>query len=1000
MSRPESTLPPRPRGRALRPCASAFLAGLLAILAAAALAPAAQAGFGIKTWEAATCKLDVPECLYTSPEPQFYNQAAGHPPLGITAFEVNTGGLGEPEGQLKDVRVDIPPGLSTNPQAVPQCTQAEFNSLAGCSPTTQVGVNEVTAFVGVTKLGPIPLAVYNLVPPEGVPAEFGFNLKVGPVESKTLIVGGVSWYHEPETSENSGVPTGDYHEYFKIQEIPTTLSIVKTRLKFTGTAGDGTFLTIPSHCGTQTSYLHIDSHEAPGEFQARQTVSGEPPKAISVSGCEHVPFGPSLSLSPGPAEAAADQPDGVGVDLHIPQSPNGGGNPNSSDLQTARVTLPAGLTANPSAAHGLEGCTEAQIGIGTNNPIGCPAASRIGSVAIETPVLPPGSLVGNVYLGKPATGPITGPPFSVYIGVESHRYGVGIRLRGSVAADEATGQLTATFENNPPDPFEDFRVIFTGGPRAPLANPLFCAANAVSSLAPYTGQPAANVLLTSPFSPGGGSVCSATAPFVLAQSTQNASASAGAYTSYTFNLVRADGQQYLSHLRTVLPAGLVGVIPSVTLCGEPQAQAGTCPAPSEIGTATVNVGAGSEPYAFSGPVFLTGPYGGAPYGLSVPVPALAGPFNLGTVVTRAAISVEPHSGRVIANSSLPTIVKGVPLRLKSLSVAVNRPSFLLNPTSCGPLATDSTLTSTSLATQPVSSPFQVAACGSLAFKPSFAASTNAHANKASGALLRVNVTQGAHQANIRSVFTQLPLQLPSRLTTLQKACPEATFAANPFSCPSGSNVGSATAITPVLANRLSGPAYLVSHGGAAFPDLDVVLEGNGVRVILEGKTDIKKGITTSNFATLPDVPVTSFALTLPMGPHSALGAYGSLCAHTLVMPTIITAQSGAQVKQKTKISVAGCPVKILRRRIVHHVLVLTVQTFGAGRLIVTGKNLKTASRSVRGPAITTVRVRLTSGGSRTLGRRGKLKVRVRVRFAPRQRGESGSIASTTVSFRH
>jgi hypothetical protein len=382
------------------------------------------------------------------------------------------------------------------------------------------------------------------------------------------------------------------------------------------------------------------------------------------------------------------------------------------------------------------------------------------------------------------------------------------------------------------------------------------------------------------------------------------------------------------------------------------------------------------------------------------VPALAGPFNLGTVVTRAAISVEPHSGRVIANSSLPTIVKGVPLRLKSLSVAVNRPSFLLNPTSCGPLATDSTLTSTSLATQPVSSPFQVAACGSLAFKPSFAASTNAHANKASGALLRVNVTQGAHQANIRSVFTQLPLQLPSRLTTLQKACPEATFAANPFSCPSGSNVGSATAITPVLANRLSGPAYLVSHGGAAFPDLDVVLEGNGVRVILEGKTDIKKGITTSNFATLPDVPVTSFALTLPMGPHSALGAYGSLCAHTLVMPTIITAQSGAQVKQKTKISVAGCPVKILRRRIVHHVLVLTVQTFGAGRLIVTGKNLKTASRSVRGPAITTVRVRLTSGGSRTLGRRGKLKVRVRVRFAPRQRGESGSIASTTVSFRH
>ncbi|HEV2924111.1 MAG TPA: hypothetical protein VGW98_08765 [Solirubrobacteraceae bacterium] len=969
-------------------------------MAAAALAPTAQAEFGIKTWEAGTCKSDLPECLYTAAESQFYTQAAGHPPLGITAFEVNTGPpLGAPEGQLKDVRVDIPPGLSTNPQAVPQCTEGEFNSLAGCSPTAQVGVNEVTAFVGVTKLGPISLPVYNLVPPEGVPAEFGFNLKVGPVESKTLIVGGVSWYHEPESSENSGVPTGDYHEFFTIRGIPTTLSIVKTRLKFTGTAGNGTFLTLPSTCGTQTSYLHIDSYAAPGQFQARATVSGEPPKAISVSGCEQVPFGPGLALSPGPGEAAADSPDGLTVDLHVPQNPNGTGSPDSADLRTAHVTLPEGITANPSSAHGLEGCTEAQIGIGANAPIACPEASKIGTVAIETPVLRPGSLVGSIYLGKPANGPIPGPPFTVYLGVESKRYGVGVRLKGVTDVNESTGQLTATFENNPPDPFEDFTVTFKGGPRSPLANPLTCAPQPLSSLDPYTGQAPAAVTMSSPFSAGPGSVCSLTAPFALTQSTQNASTTAGSYTSYTFNLARSDAQQYLSTVRTVLPAGLVGVIPSVTLCGEPQARAGACPPASQIGTASVTVGAGGEPYPFSGPVFLTGPYNGAPYGLSVPVPAVAGPFNLGPVVTRAAIAVDPYSGRVTATSSLPTIVKGVPLRLRSLNVAVNRPSFLLNPTNCGSLSTDSALTSTFLATQLVSSPFQVGACGALAFKPSFAASTNSHANKASGALLQVNVTQRAHEANIRSVFTQLPLQLPSRLTTLQKACPEATFAANPFSCPSGSNVGSATAVTPVLPNRLTGPAYLVSHGGGAFPDLDVVLEGNGVRVILVGNTDIKHGITTSNFATLPDVPVTSFALTLPMGPHSALGAFGSLCGHTLLMPTIITAQSGAQVKQNTKIAVAGCPIKILRRRIVHHTLLITVQAFGAGRVIVTGKNLASASKSVRGPAITTLRVRLSAGGSRTLASHGKLKIRLRVRFSPKPRGESGSSASTTVTFR-
>jgi hypothetical protein len=981
------------------------LSALLASAIVAAAAPAAQAEFGIKTWEAGTCKLDTPECIYTSPASQFYTQAAGHPPLGITAFEVNTAPpFGEPDGKLKDVRVDIPPGLSTNPQALPECTEAEFKSITGCSPTTLVGENEITAFVGVTKFGPVHLPIYNLAPPEGVPAEFGFNLEVGPVKTQILIVGGVSWYHEPETAENSGVPTGDYHEFFTIREIPETLSIVKTRLKFTGTAGDGTFLTLPSNCGTQTSYLHIDSHGEPGQFRARATVSGEPPKAISVSGCDKVPFGPSLSLASGLGEASADQPDGIGVDLHVPQNPNGVVSPNSADLQTAQVTLPEGMTANPSAAHGLDGCTEAQIGIGTNNPIGCPPASNIGSVAIETPVLPPGTLVGNVYLGKPSGGPITGPPFTVYLGVESHRYGVGVRLKGSVAANPTTGQLTATFENNPEDQFEDFRLALRGGSRASLANPLVCATAPLGSLAPYTGQPAASVLLTSPFSPGSGSACSPTAPFSLTQGTLNATGSAGAYTSYTFNLTRADGQQYLSKVSTVLPAGLVGVIPSVTLCGEPQAAAGTCPAASQIGTATTTVGAGTEPYAFSGPVFLTGPYNGGPYGLSIPVPAAAGPFDLGSgacdcVVTRAAISVDPNSGRVITTSALPTIVKGVPLRLRSLSVAINRPSFLLNPTNCGTLTTNSSLTSTFNAAQALSSPFQVSNCGALAFKPTFAASSSKNATKAGGASLQVNVTQGAHQANIRSVFTQLPLQLPSRLTTLQKACPEATFAANPQSCPAASNVGSATATTPVLPGHLTGPAYLVSHGGAAFPDLDIVLEDAGVRVILVGNTNIKNGITTSNFASIPDVPVSSFTLTLPMGPHSALAAYGNLCAHPLTMPTIITAQNGSQIKQNTRISVAGCGIRILRRRIRGHKLILTIETPAAGRVIVTSKGLKTTSRSVRRAGTTTLKIPLSGRGLSMLRSHRRLKIGVRVRFVPRAKSEPRSSASTTVTFR-
>jgi hypothetical protein len=253
-----------------------WLVGAAAAAVMALCAPVAQAEFGVKTFEAGTCKTDTPECSYSSPESQFYTQAAGHPPLGITGFEVNTQPSGEPDGNIRDVRVDIPPGLAVNPEATEQCTKSQFESTK-CPAGSQVGVDEITAFVGITPFGPVSLPMYNIVPPEGVPAEFGFALKVEPlVDIHVYIVGGISWYHEAETSENSKVPTGDYHEFFTIKEIPTTISLVKSRLKFTGTAGDGTFLTLPSLCSTQTSYLHADSYQNPGLFEGYQSVSGEP----------------------------------------------------------------------------------------------------------------------------------------------------------------------------------------------------------------------------------------------------------------------------------------------------------------------------------------------------------------------------------------------------------------------------------------------------------------------------------------------------------------------------------------------------------------------------------------------------------------------------------------------------------------------------------------------------------------------------------------------------
>ena len=999
------------------------------------IAPSAQASFGVSLWEAGTCVNHT--CTYESVEKELqekgrseeaFTQAAGHPPWGMTTFELNHTKVGlaeEPDGApLKRVRVDVAPGLASDPQAPldaegKKCTIKQFEAITGpeCPPGTEVGTDEATVFLGALDV-PAEGKVYNLEPEPGEPAP-GLNFEPIPLLfgiaithetplhtlalERSFLQGHVSWAREKSLEERcarepgacppGGIPSGDYHEWFEINNLSETTPVLKSKLNFNGRAG-GNFITLPSECSTSTAnYIEVESWN--GERSSTQTHT-----PVGVERCDKVPFKPTVEVHPETAQS--DQPDGATAEVKVPQHA-GEAEINSSDVKDAHVTLPEGLTLNSAAARGLRACTPAQIGIGTTKAVECPPASRVGEVTIEAD-LPEKSLAGNVYLGAPEGEPITTPPFTIYIDAESARYGVSVRLQGQVRPNPVTGRLETTFLANPQQPFSDLILKPKGGAQAPLANPLACGTEFAEAIfTAYSGPTAP--LTPSPFTTSG---CASPLPFSLSQSTSDQPPNAGAFgsTAYTFNLTRADGQQYLSKVATALPLGFVGAIGAVTLCGEPQAALGTCSAASRIGTATVSVGAGPEPFPLSAPVFLTGPYGGGPFGLSIAVPAAAGPFNFGTIVTRAAITIDPHTGRVSATSSpLPTIVQGVPVRLKSIGVTVNRPDFLYNPTNCGALATETTLTSTFGATQSLSSPFGVTNCGALAFTPSFTASTSANASKANGARLQVSVTQPAHQANIRSVVTSLPVQLPSRLTTLQQACPEATYAADPLSCPVGSNVGSAVASTPVLPDVLSGPAYLVSHGGAAFPDLDLLLEGDGVRVILEGHTNIKGGITTSTFASLPDVPVSSFSLTLPMGPHSALAAYGNLCTQALVMPTTITAQNGAQVKQNTHIFVTGCPhsashscIRVLRRKLVRHVLRLAVRTCAAGRIRASGRYLKSASRRLRrAPATATLKMPLTRAGLRALRVHRPLKLRVRVTLIPSRHGEPRSTASTTIA---
>ena len=506
---------------------------------------------------------------------------------------------------------------------------------------------------------PLSGTVYNLEQASGLASEFGVALSLEPlgkpgVFAHTIVEGHV------ETAT-------DYHDYFEINVSPE-LPLISSRLSFKGNIGEGKapfgsggFLTNATSClgsgPATTSKLTLHSEEG-------ATTEGTYTTPIGIDECGAVPFGgavgPAFALSP--ESTHSDAPNGIttsvteGHDL----SPTG---TDSSQVKSATITLPEGLTINPSAAHEVsKACTAAQIGIGSHAPVTCPAESKIGTVTLDVPGLPtneeePEALHGTLYLGAPDGEPITKPPYLVYIEAESARYGLSVRLKGQISPDLLTGRLTATFGDapgQPPEqPFSNLVLHLNSGQNAPLANPLTCGpATTQASFDPYSApgsmfSPAIDPFTVDNASTGG--ACPATPPLAVTQATANQTTNAGGHTSYTFALTRPEGNQYVSTVKTTLPAGLVGAIPTATLCPEAQAAGGGCPSTSQIGEANVTAGSGATPFLFKGPVYLTGPYNGAPYGMSIQVPAVAGPFNLGTVITRSKLEIDPYTARVICD---------------------------------------------------------------------------------------------------------------------------------------------------------------------------------------------------------------------------------------------------------------------------------------------------------------------------------------------------------------
>jgi NHL repeat len=862
-------------------------------------------------------------------EGQPYTQAGGHPYEWTTSFAFNTlpAEIAEKKLQaaganIRDVETELPPGLIANATATPTCPRY-LVATEQCSPDTQVGEIEVVDAEENHFFEPL----YNVTPPASVPLELGAvvanfvrvyidgNVRTGGDYGATAKVLSTSEEDNLVSSRVTiwGVPADPSHDKRRICPIPGE-QVPVGQTACPTSAPRIPFLTNPTSCpGTPlVAQLRVDTWQAPGKFTS---ASSEIP---AMTGCELLDFTPSVSIAPD--TTVADAPSGLSANIEVPQNETPTGLATSS-LENTSVELPAGVSVSPSAANGLEACSEAQIGLHDEAAPQCPNGSKIGTVEITSPLISD-HLTGGVYVARQGENPFHSL-LAMYIAAEAD--GARVKLAGHIVADPVTGQLTTTFTETPQIPFNDFKLNLFGGRRGALATPNACGAPSTNvSLAPWDGLAATS--FSEPFTTSTGCVSG----FSPAFEAGTVSAQAGAYAPFTLSFSRGDSEENLAGATVTLPPGLIGKIAGVAQCSDAQLAAAaaksgvaeqaspSCPAGSLIGTVQTTAGPGPSPVSVSGKAYLTGPYKGGPYGIAVMVPAVAGPYDLGTVVIRQSLRIDPRDAHVTDTSDpFPTILQGVPLRIKSVNVTLDRPGFTFNPTGCEPKTINATLQSTGGANAAVSSHFQAANCASLKFAPKFTASTAGKASKANGASLDVKVgyPTGAlgTYANIKAVKVDLPKQLPSRLTTLQKACLAATFEANPASCPKASNVGNATATTPVLNVPLTGPAYIVSHGGEAFPDLEIVLQGENVTLILVGNTQIKNGITSSTFKTVPDAPVSSFELKLPTGQFSILGANVpqskkyNLCGQNLPMPTMITAQNGAVIKQTTKIAVTGCP---------------------------------------------------------------------------------------------
>jgi len=909
----------------------------IAVLIAVALtclvgtAPA-QAAFGLKDLG----------LTFTSASGGLATEAGSHPYAMNNTLAVTTAGSPGsevPEGAVRDLRIDLPPGFSGDVFATPRCTGADFAAIdphtkdTSCADSSAVGV--VEARVGLPAPGTIFAAVYNLVPTPGKVAKLGFVVQSVPV---TVDIGlsEEAPYHVVASLTDVSQAILFYGSNVTLWGNPASSIHDDERgdcIEPTGPSGDSCpidiaerpFLTLPTACtGPLTTTFSALA------WNTGESASGTA-ATTAIDGCSRLPFAPTIQAQP--TGRSAESPTGLDFEVEVRdeglRTPTGYA---QSTVKKAVATLPEGMAINPSQAEGLGACSEADLARekpDSEAGSGCPNSSKIGGVEVETPILEGQILKGSLFVATPFENP-TGSLIALYMVIKSSDLGVVFKLRGKVEADPETGQLSGSFDELPQFPFSHFRLHFREGERSSLVTPPRCGDFRTEIVFTPWANPQTTYTTGADFkvtSGTGGAPCPAgPPPFRPGFEAGSINNSAGLFSPFYMRLTRRDGEQNLTRFSSVLPPGVTGKIAGLQKCsdgsiGTAKARSGraeraqpSCPTGSRIGHVLAGAGVGSELTRVPGEVYLAGPYGTAPLSAVAIVPAVAGPFDLGTVVTRVALTVNPDTAEVEVDGAhsdpIPHILAGIPLKLRDLRVYVDRPDFALNPTDCNPPSTRAILfggfldlfSSADDVSVPLSARYQAASCASLDFKPKLAMSLTGGTRRGDHPALRSILLPRPGDANLRRATVTLP---PSEFIDnahIQNPCTRVQF--NAHRCPRGSVLGTATAYTPLLDEPLRGPVYFRSNGGERLLP-DIVLDLNGLfHIVLVGHVDAVNARVRTTFASTPDAPTSKVVISLKGGKAGVLVNNRNLCAHKIRAKVELVGHNGRRhdFQQKIKTS--------------------------------------------------------------------------------------------------